>query len=1061
MKFRNKPYITRLCLVISFLILLTYYFWSTSRYPALNEKAAMAGETPTVGIGFDEWFEVNNTMPWYEIVLFNTLNWIYTNKQGMSFGILFASGLLMLFSLIKKRNSGSTFLNAVVGLVIGAPLGVCVNCAAPIAQGMRKGGASISTSLATMVSSPTLNIVVMGMLISLFPWYMVGIKLILTFTFILVIVPIITKLFPVSQDVDCTTLGDSFSQVGYGAFQDIKFPMEESIFGSFKWFLARFFGSLFYILKRTVPLMLLAGILGNILITFLPWEVVVDILPASLTYGRLMIIITILILGGVGLFLPVPMAFDVIICAVLLAAGVPEYYVMTLLFSLGIFSVYSFFIVRQAMSSSIAIASVSALLFLAVAGGLATKVLSEWNSERELKTLAEVLSSKIKGPDVFEVNHATSMVPQDNLEESLENNRAFFKPIISANWPGNISVSTTPFEKDSLSSLDSFDKREGSEIGLNIDKTYSNDFMIVGKLSSPHSLASGDVHQDGWQDLAVVSTGKFFLFANVKGKFVRQKFPNLDSLTLVNVALVDINNDSWLDVVLASEGRGNYYFLNNSGDFTEAEPEQLPNTPNAWTTRSMAFADFDHDNDLDILFSNYTVGNHNIMKSGVYSFPEASRNALIVKEGNEYNLTRLPTTIVGESLTSIWSDINNDGWVDIVEGNDFSAPDVFYLNQRGSYPHAIKKSDAIIETSTESTMSIISGDIDNDLKPEIYLGQISLSDIKRSDLLSVGRDGFQICSELSDSVDQEVCKKYLRLHIVQNQMTRQRKAPKQLPKADLEFLAIINGIIRHKIVPDEIPSEWRFIKSHFKRVIESDYNVPDQGDVLEAIGSQPSTENVLLQLDESGRWNNRAQKFGISTGGYTWNAKFADLNADEYLDLFIVNGSHIDDSRQNNFLYLNQEGKYFKNSIGDYPGLNSHLASQNYTYVDIDNDGDQDIISASAVGPLMVHMNHMKKGNIIAFELRDGIGNSQGIGSKITIYYGEKEERHQVRELLASGGQLSFDPYKAYFGLADYEIVNRVVVNWSTGEETTLEFPFLVGSSYVIHRADLEVPSPQ
>jgi uncharacterized membrane protein YraQ (UPF0718 family) len=1039
-------------------MLLAYYFWSSSRYPALNEKAIMGGETPTTGIGFDEWYAVDASMLWYEQILNNTLNWVYTNKQGMTFGVLFATGLLMLFSLIKKKNFKSHFLNAGAGLLIGAPLGVCVNCAAPIAQGMRKGGAGVATSLAAMVSSPTLNVVVLGMLFSLFPWYMVGVKLILTFTFILIAIPLITKIFPVSEPSDYKVIDVHLQKnsKGFMALLEDELPASESFFQSVKWFIVRFFRSFWYILKMTVPLMLLAGFLGNVIITFLPWDLLADVLPASLTYSRVMIGLTLILLAAIGLFLPVPMAFDIIICAILLAAGIPEYYVMALLFSLGIFSIYSFFIVRQAMSVKIALASVAVLLALATVGGLATKKLGEWNGEREIQAMLDVLRSDIKGPEIVEVNRSEKFLPQKELIEKLEEHWATPNPVISTQWPENIRVGSTLFGSDSLADQDVFEKVDGQEVGLGIDKVYPTYFMIVGKISNPHGLASGDIHGDGWQDLAVVSTGKFFLFANAGGKFIRQSFPVLDSLTLVNVALVDMNNDSWLDVVLASEGKGNYLFLNKSGDFSEAVAQQLPNTQEAWTTRSMAFADFDRDRDLDILFSNYTVGNHNVMVTGAYNFPEASRNALVINENPGYQLNQLPTTIVGESLTSLWSDINNDGWMDIIEGNDFSAPDVFYLNKEGSYDKPVKKADEIIEIGTESTMSMISGDINNDLKPEVYLGQIALSGIRRNKLFSVEEDELQICGQLTDSIEIETCKRYIKLYTTQNEISRQRKAPMKLGQTDFEFLTIMNGIRRKTMTYDEIPPKWEYLQRHFERVMESNYNIPMREDISEAIASEPSTQNVLLQMDEAGKFKNRAKQWGIATGGYTWNAKFADLNADEFLDLFIVNGSHIDGTRQYNFLYLNQKGTHFENHIEDYPGLNTLLASQNYTYIDIDNDGDQDIISATAVGPLTVHINRMNKGNMIAFELRDALGNSHGVGSKIVIYYGKNGEKHQVRELLASGGHLSFDPYIAYFGLGDHDSVKKVIVQWSTGEETVLEHSFLAGERYIIYRDHVE-----
>ena len=110
-------------------------------------------------------------------------------------------------------------------------------------------------------------------------------------------------------------------------------------------------------------------------------------------------------------------------------------------------------------------------------------------------------------------------------------------------------------------------------------------------------------------------------------------------------------------------------------------------------------------------------------------------------------------------------------------------------------------------------------------------------------------------------------------------------------------------------------------------------------------------------------------------------------------------------------------------------GLSSILATSSYSYLDMDLDGDLDIITVPMNGPILVFRNNSQDGQSIAAQLRDHIGNSSGIGSKIFIYYGDPdEEQHQMRELQASGGFLSFDPFIAYFGLGDFNQVHRVEI---------------------------------
>ncbi|MCH7854886.1 MAG: ASPIC/UnbV domain-containing protein [Proteobacteria bacterium] len=55
----------------------------------------------------------------------------------------------------------------------------------------------------------------------------------------------------------------------------------------------------------------------------------------------------------------------------------------------------------------------------------------------------------------------------------------------------------------------------------------------------------------------------------------------------------------------------------------------------------------------------------------------------------------------------------------------------------------------------------------------------------------------------------------------------------------------------------------------------------------------------------------------------------------------------------------------------------------------------------------------------IVFQLHDEVGNRDGIGTKFTIHYGPRGERHQLRELKAGGGYISFDEPLAHFGLGE------------------------------------------
>ena len=137
------------------IVILATLFWSGSRYPQLDEKAMMSGAIQLGDpISFDIVFPVSPEMPVLERIAKSTVNWLDTNKKGMTFGVLIAAAFLTLFGYLQRRSFKGGFSNSVLGLAMGAPLGVCVNCAAPIARGLYAGGVRAETALGTMIARP-------------------------------------------------------------------------------------------------------------------------------------------------------------------------------------------------------------------------------------------------------------------------------------------------------------------------------------------------------------------------------------------------------------------------------------------------------------------------------------------------------------------------------------------------------------------------------------------------------------------------------------------------------------------------------------------------------------------------------------------------------------------------------------------------------------------------------------------------------------------------------------------------------------------------------------------
>ncbi|HZD32406.1 MAG TPA: hypothetical protein VE779_12180, partial [Candidatus Angelobacter sp.] len=146
------------------------YFWVDSRYPALLKKLHSGTNIHVTGaLSFDALMPMNPQMPLATRIGHTTVNWMYTNRIGMTFGICFGAAVLTLLPLLPRRRFRSAYANTLAGAATGVPLGVCANCVAPIGQSLYQAGAGPGTVLATMISSPTLNVVVLAMLFALFP----------------------------------------------------------------------------------------------------------------------------------------------------------------------------------------------------------------------------------------------------------------------------------------------------------------------------------------------------------------------------------------------------------------------------------------------------------------------------------------------------------------------------------------------------------------------------------------------------------------------------------------------------------------------------------------------------------------------------------------------------------------------------------------------------------------------------------------------------------------------------------------------------------------------------
>lgn len=311
-----------IAIVLILATLIAASFWGFQRYPALLKKLH-AGEKFSVSgtISFDALLKTDPKMTATERIGRTSVNWLWTNRFGMFFALPFGAAMMTLLQLIQRpKRFESAAANVFCGAAAGAPLGVCTNCATPIGQSLLLGGASPRLTVSAMISSPSFNPVVLAMTFALFPATLATMR-VLAPAILLCLLPFLVP--------------ESARHI-----KRLEFEKQNPLPARLAALAPAFFRNLLRITLLTTPWMILAAVLG---------ATASELIPAYAT-GLSVSVLGVIAVAFFGTLLPVPMAFDVALSWVLFHAGVPVPYVVALLCTLGVVSVYSLSAIGQLLS---------------------------------------------------------------------------------------------------------------------------------------------------------------------------------------------------------------------------------------------------------------------------------------------------------------------------------------------------------------------------------------------------------------------------------------------------------------------------------------------------------------------------------------------------------------------------------------------------------------------------------------------------------------------------------------------------------------------------------------
>lgn len=280
---------------------------------------------------------------------------------------------------------------------------------------------------------------------------------------------------------------------------------------------------------------------------------------------------------------------------------------------------------------------------------------------------------------------------------------------------------------------------------------FTHDAGPTGTYFFPQIMGAGaalfDCDQDGRLDIYLVQSGG--PNSPARNQLFRQKadgaFEDISAGSgldvaghFTGVAIGDVNNDGWPDVVLTGY-RGVRLFLNNGNNtFTEVTKEA--GLEDVHWASSASFIDFDRDGWLDLVVVNYVEYDptHRYLSAGTrrdYSHPSVFNGTCsslfrnLGKQADSKVRFRDVTATSGlgrrpsAGLGVLCADFNGDGWPDILIAND-SKPNHLWINQKdGTFQEeAVLRGVAYNAAGkAEANMGIAYGDVDGDGLPDIII----------------------------------------------------------------------------------------------------------------------------------------------------------------------------------------------------------------------------------------------------------------------------------------------------------------------------------------------------
>jgi tetratricopeptide (TPR) repeat protein len=440
----------------------------------------------------------------------------------------------------------------------------------------------------------------------------------------------------------------------------------------------------------------------------------------------------------------------------------------------------------------------------------------------------------------------------------------------------------------------------------------------------------------------------------------------------------DFDNDGLLDVVVSDYDQcAPMHFFHNNGDGTFADRTAQAGLADQLGGLNMIQADYNNDGCMDIL-----------VLRGAWEFPQ--RKSLL---RNNCDGTFTDVTVASglaqpatSTQTAFWADIDNDGFVDLIVGNENRPLQIFRNKGDGTFEDLSHSAGV---DSIGFTKGVTAADYDNDGYVDFYVSNLNGNN--------------ELYHNNHDRTFTEV--------------------------------ALQSGVQK----PWQSFAAWFFDYDNdgWPDLFVTSYYISVDESIRTYLDFPHNAETLKLYKNMgNGKFKDVTEIAGLNKVFMPMGANFGDIDNDGYLDLYLGTGNPSYASLLPNVLLRNHDGKFFVD-VTAASGTGELHKGHGVAFADIDNDGDEDLLEEiGGAVPGDAHAfrlfeNPGSGNDWITLHLVGVKSNRAAIGTriKVTVENAGQAQR-SIYRTVTSGGSFGGSPLQQHVGLGKAAHIVDIEIWW-------------------------------